>query len=293
MRIASVLLIVAGLTAGLIGCDGSGSLQSDSGTTSETPSEIKPSPEARYTLLLKTFSQSNHVEQASRYKLNTEKLAGWDGLYIEIDDDHSALYWGKYATIEDTKKNLKRAHEYTTPFGVTVYLAAVAIPIEKDVQAPPQWDLRIAPGVYTVLVAEFYDVPDRDYYGRKQFAVEYCRQLRGQGKRAFYHHGLAKSQVTVGAFGATAAKLAAPSSFDMSRKETTLKMTKGDAPTQPAAPSVLVPLDARMKQIIDEFEYLAVNGRTENRRAFDPLTRKYIMIPARPEPIAIPRSARR
>ncbi len=285
MKIASVLLIVAGLTAGLIGCDGSGSSLSGLGT--------QDSQEARYTLLLKTFNRANHLEEASRYKLNSEKFAGWDGLYIEIGDDHSALYWGKYATMDQAKKAQKIAREYTTPVGSKVYEAAIPIPIEKDVQAPPQWDLRIAPGVYTVLVAEFYDVPDRDYYGRKQFAVEYCRQLRAQGKRAFYYHGQAKSRVTVGAFDSTAAKASAQQSFDVSRKETTLEVTKDGKRTRSTAPLVLVPIDASMKRIIDEFEYLAVNGRTENRRAFDPMTSEYIMVPARPEPIAIPRPARR
>ena len=285
MRIASAMLIVAGLTAGLIGCNGSGSSLSGTGT--------RASQEARYTLLLKTFTQASHLQDASHYKLNTEKHAGWNGLYIETDDDRSVLYWGKYATVEDAKKNLKTAQEYTAPFGAKVYSLAMLIPIKKDVQAPPQWDLRIAPGVYTVLVAEFYDVPDRDYYGRKQFAVEYCRQLREQGKRAFYYAGLNKSQVTVGAFDSAAAKASAQQTFDVSRKETTLEVTKGGRRTQSTARSVLRPVDTRMKQIIDEFEYLAVNGRTENRRAFDPITSQYIMIPARPEPIAIPRHPRR
>ena len=75
-------------------------------------------------------------------------------------------------------------------------------------------------------------------------------------------------------------------------KETTLEVTKEGDPVKQSQPSgrfVLTPVDARMKQIIDEFEYLAVNGRMENRRAFDPMTSKYIMVPARPEPIAIPR----
>jgi hypothetical protein len=144
-----------------------------------------------------------HTEQAKLYKANTEKYAGWENLFIVHKEDHSLLFWGKYARLDDAQPNLKKAKEYLTPAKIKVYAKAIVVPLPgKEDVGPPEWNLdNTDPNyVYTVLVAEFHDVPEQDYVGRRDFAVQYCKQLRGEGRLAFYRHSEIESVVTVGLF---------------------------------------------------------------------------------------------
>jgi hypothetical protein len=68
---------------------------------------------------------------------------------------------------------------------------------------PAAWNLRNVKAPYTYLVATFSDMPERNYVGRKQFAVNYCKQLRDSGYEGYFFHGSVVSLVTVGAFPAS------------------------------------------------------------------------------------------
>jgi hypothetical protein len=117
-----------------------------------------------------------------------------------------------------------------------------------------------------VLVAVFYDEPDANYVGRQQFAVDYCRQLRQEGEMAFYHHGPVRSMVSVG-------------SFD----ESVVEKVREGKETQ------AVIRDDRVKAILAKHPSLAVNGREELQRVYNPKTKKIEMTPATSQLIAIPR----
>jgi len=67
---------------------------------------------------------------------------------------------------------------------------------------PAEWNLRSAPGVYTLQITYIFDKPGLPNH--KDVAVEICKALREQGEEAWYLHNDRISVVTVGHFDETA-----------------------------------------------------------------------------------------
>jgi hypothetical protein len=220
----------------------------------------------RFGILLFTFDQPGHPGQAEYNRQATQKLTGWKDLYVVSAASNSRLFWGHYASPEAAGADLARAKAFRTPQGQALFAGALVAPLPAPPVGPPEWDAVRAPGVYTVLVAVFYDEPDANYVGRQQFAVDYCRQLRQEGEMAFYHHGPVRSMVSVG-------------SFD----ESVVEKVREGKETQ------AVIRDDRVKAILAKHPSLAVNGREELQRVYNPKTKKIEMTPATSQLIAIPR----
>jgi len=226
--------------------------------------------EGNYTILLYICrGPGSHIAQAKRYKANTEKYAGWKHLFIVHREDHSLLFWGKYASLADAQPNLKKAKKYLTPAKVKIFTKAIVVPLPgKKIVGPPEWNLDNTDPkyVYTVLVAEFHNVPEADYVGREKFAVELCKQFRKEGLAAFYRHGTAESIVTVGLFGKSAIQ----------------ETPKGNR-------MIRTVKDPAINRIFKKFPKLAVNGREKIITTVDPKTRQIKKIPAPTYLTKIPR----
>jgi hypothetical protein len=67
---------------------------------------------------------------------------------------------------------------------------------------PAEWDLKIAPGLYTLQITYIFDKPGLPNH--KEVAVEICKTLREQGDEAWYLHNDRISVVTVGHFDESA-----------------------------------------------------------------------------------------
>ena len=236
----------------LFGCqntssDGSGSTMVN---PFRTPAASKKA-QNRYTVMLRLFSDPTyHKQQADHYKAQTERFTRWSNLFVLGEEDKSRLCWGRYRTAEEAQENLKTAQTYVTPLGAKIYAAAVIIRMPAEDIGPPEWKLKNAPGVYTVLVAVFYDMPEAKYFTSSADAVAYCERLRKKGYDAYYHHSSSRSVVTVGSFPAEAVDSEANQIRSI-----------------------------RMRSLITGFEYLAVNGhrdrlkipiRKKRRLQFDP-----------------------
>ena len=226
MRSSPVWLAAATAALVLVGCNGATSTQTADG---------------HYTIQLKAFgSPLKHRLVAEQFKQHTEKDTGWKGLFAYPEKDKTQLCWGRYSRIEDAQKNLRKAKRYKAHNDKTVYAMALVIAMPGQDVGPPEWKLQGAKGLYSVLVAVFYDVPDQDYIGRERFAVEYCRQLRKRGLEAYYYHGTTTSAVAVGAFPEAAIRV----SRDPGVQKRTI-------------------VNREMKRIIDRVNRLAVNGREQ------------------------------
>ena len=226
--------------------------------------------EGNCTILLSVCrGPGSHVKQAKHYKKATEQHARWKNLFIVHKEDHSLLYWGRYEKVPDAHPNLKKAKAYRTPTGMPVFAKAIIVPIPGLENAgPPEWNLANVPAQYafTVLIAEFRNVPEANYMGRQTFAVDYCRLLRKENVPAYYKHDSVSSIVTVGAFD--------PSAVSLVRQGKTLRH---------------VPRDPKINAIFKRFPDLAVNGRQKLIKAVNAKTRKVHKIPAPTHLIQIPR----
>jgi len=196
--------------------------------------------EAVCTILLRVFGGEGHAQEAEEYKHKTQEHAAWSDVYVVHHAGYSELYRGRYPSAEAAAADLKRAKSYRTPVGVQVFFRAIVMPLREQTAAQSEYDLSKAQGTFTIVVAEFYDVPNAGYVGQKKFAEQYCRQLRDKGLDAYVLHGPAKSLVSVGSFSESAYPAV---TLDGKRQR--------------------VIRDPRMEELLKQYPKLAVNGRQD------------------------------
>lgn len=244
-KISGVVILLCGLA--IAGCPPSNG--------PDLLDRLRPGPvggeEDSFTIMLYSFRGPKHVYLAKDWKLKAEEHTGWRGLFVVHKADNSKLYWGRYRSIDDAQADLKKAKTYRTGTGAEPFAQAIVAVLPGKEVGRPEWSLIKAQGVYTVLIAVFYDVPEADYVGRRRFAAEYCQQLRDQGQEAYYKHDASQSIVTVGAFPAEA-----------------IKTVVTDGKRQ------AVVTDERINAIRKRHPFLAVNGRKEYLTGVDPKTNK-------------------
>ena len=235
------------------------------------PFEEAPQPGAdQYAVLLVSLRDPvPHVEMAKRHKEGLAKYAKWDDVYIVHKEGHSDVYRGRYRSIEAAQGHLKAAKRYISPNGTRPYASAIVVPLPGKNPGPAEWDLSTAPGAYSVVIAIFYDVPEAKYFGRKKFAVDYCRQLREEkGEQAYYRHGPAQSSVCIGTF-----------------PEDAVQMVK-DEQGRDVRPEVR---DRRIHAIMAKYPYLADNGRERITTVINPRTGRPERIKVKTYPVHIPK----
>lgn len=231
-----------------------------------------------WTIVLMSFWGPNHIEESERFLHNTEARTGWKNLRVIHQEGNSELQWGKYCTVPEAGADLKRARAFKAPgSGELLYGKAMVIPLPGARVGPAEWDLaETKTGDLSVQVAVFFDVPEKNYTGRKHLAVEYCRQLRSEGYEAYFFHSTARSAVSIGLFPAKAVR----------RRPNT-------------SPVQYEILDPRMREIMIKFPKLAVNGREELMTMIDPktahtesgaITGTYVKVPVETSPFIIPRA---
>ena len=257
-KTSSWLIFAAAVAAGLGGCD-----QAEVNALLSSKSAHN---EGEYTILLYVLKSADHVERIKDFKTQTEKDTKWKSLFVVHKAGHSELYWGKYATLRQAQKDLKKAKAYRTAVGIPAYAKSMVMPLPGKDIGPPEWNLLNAKGAYTVVVAVFYNVPEANYYGRKQNAVAYCRQLREKGEEAYYHHGISQSTVSIGTF-----------------PESAVRMVTRRGVSRPEIQ------DPRVEAIRRRFKYIAVNGWSQKETVINPKTGRAEWDTAKPRLYRIPR----
>lgn len=220
---------------------------------------------ARHAILLNTFIHPQyHVETAQYWLEQAEQQTRWRGLFVIHEDGASLLYWGTYASLSKAESRLAKARNFRTepadgaPEGVPVFIAATIVPAPGIDMGPPEWilsndtaDLR-----WTLVVAEFHSGPG--YKEPERYAVQYCRQLREEGRQAFLHHTPAKSYVTLGNFP--------ESSYKMTTTRNTTREWANLGMAWPTIP------DKRLRDLVRSYPELATNGRRSIIREINPIT---------------------
>ncbi len=220
--------------------------------------------EGAYTILLFTHEGADHIVDAKAHEERITKASGWDGLFVVDKEKTSSLYWGKYKNRKAAMKNLKKAKEFVSPTtGVKIYQRAMVVPLPGKDEGPPEWNLKNAPAgmKWSVKVGVYYDMPDRNYYGRKGEAVEVCRQLRERGEEGYYFHGPVRSGVFIGAF---------PPSSAYMRQVQSVQKKSGDESYK----EDFIVNDPRIRRILKDYPDLVVCGAGETTKVYDPKTQQ-------------------
>ena len=196
---------------------------------------------------------------------------GWDGVFVINKAAQSELYWGRYRSGEQARKNLATAKAHRAETGIKPFGKATVVTLPGKDIGPPEWNLRNCPAAYTLLVAVFTNDPARNYIGRRKFAVDYCRRVREGGYEGYFYHGPVVSHVTIGAFGESAVEF------------------KRDQPVERA-----IIRDPRILELQKPgvFPHLAVNGSGENELGWDLKAKKWVRLPKRTRVMRVPRDGK-
>ena len=219
----------------------------------------EPQGRARYTVLLgRVYSPEYHVEWAEHLLEMTEQDTGWSDLRIVHNSGMSELFWGRFVTLEQAERYVRRARRYKRPEGGQVFASPVALTLPPQKIGPPEYDLENVEGHWTLVIAEFNDKVDAP--GHEEAALAYCLELREHGHRTYYWNKPLKSYVTIGVF-----------------PEESFNYVYDDDRYTAVGPFLL---DEDLANLQDRFPDLAVNGRQELRRYFNNTTNQYERSPA-------------
>ncbi|MBL8879975.1 MAG: hypothetical protein JNG88_12720 [Phycisphaerales bacterium] len=186
---------------------------SGGGSSASMPSLFGPAPiEEPWAVRCITLRGADRFRYAKRYEELLKQVKELDPALVQVlhDESASTVYYGRYkrnwnpstgkATYQpDHQRDLHMiqtlafSDSSVWPFKLASMEALPVGGAEK-----PEWDLRGAKGVWSLQVAVFYNSEQMN--SRKHAALEYCKLLREQGYEAYYHHGIANSSVTIGAF---------------------------------------------------------------------------------------------
>jgi hypothetical protein len=158
-----------------------------------------------------TITTPTHVPDSDTLKEQLIRRTGSTNWYVIHGEGQSTLYYGFYKTFDDKSQpdevarakadrqfvGTLRADNGDMPFSRCVFLPLAS----PDPDAPPEWDIRRAPGYWSLQIAAYKGSPDR-----KKYAVEAVREARAQGIEAYYYHGAAVSSVFIGSWPREAVK---------------------------------------------------------------------------------------
>jgi hypothetical protein len=218
--------------------------------------------EESYTILLcAPYMGFDHVRDSAEGKRWTEEATKWKGVYVVHEERSSSLYMGRYADEGGAVADLAKIRVWKSTDGGQPFALAMVTKLAGERVGRPEWDLSGAKDpnwVYTVVIAEFYNVPKEGYTSRKQLAAANCEDLRSKGVEAFYFHGPAKSFLTIGVFPIDAFKT---DFVPMGPDKTSSRMRFASE---------------ALKKVMHDYPYLAVNGRQAKLKGTDSYEGTYV-----------------
>jgi hypothetical protein len=249
-----------------------------------------PPADAQWTIYCQAVAGPDHVARANALKEQLIEVTHLKPWHVIHQEDQSVLYYGYYKTINDPKdkKETTRAKndrqtiaDLKDAAGNKVFGAAMFVEVSApDPQAPPQWDLRNAPGYWSVEIAMYKEHPQR-----KQAAIDTVRDARAQGVDAYYYHGPTASSVCIGAWPKEAVReqeSAAEYNQDPSQDllvlpqpvtdNTEFRNRDGQKITT-VAPRI-EPVDPSLIAAMDKYKERSVNGEVYMRTVEDPVTKQ-------------------
>jgi hypothetical protein len=256
-------------------------------------------PGAVYTLWCMTINTPTNVPDSDRLKQELIQKTSSNDWYVIHGDGQSTLYYGFYKTFDDKNNPDEVARAQAdrrmiaglrddsgdTPFGKCAFVSLAS----PDPDAPPDWDLRNAPGYWSLQIAAYRGSPDR-----KKFAVDAVRQARAMGIQAYYYHGPAVSCVFIGTWPREAVHEDNPDGAKQQDPNSTLVVPSqplppgastdnlhmpDGRPIEVAAPKAEV-VDPNLIATMRQYPENAVNGQVTMHRVMTPTGEKEIPDPS-------------
>jgi hypothetical protein len=194
-----VPVVLAGL-AMLVGCD-------NQMGTGQLPTGMNLG-KGQYTILLETQHGPFSFEKVKTYREIIASNTGWpesDLLLVRNEREQTAsLYYGTFDGFDAAVDRLLDIRKIKTDRGNKPFSRGLVqvVPAPGTQIGPKQWNLENAKGDFTLCVGKWHNMPDKNFFLRRENAVLHCKRLRDKGYEAYYFHGDLESIVTVGLFQA-------------------------------------------------------------------------------------------
>jgi len=209
-----LLCAAAAAAAVLAGCAAAARDQRPGGRMLRLALPMRGGYAPEYTILCMEARGPEGARMVELMAKGLKNLRGLDPNLVRVErkGDTARLYYGRYRGVPD-----KRIDQFVPPpkaredmrlirnlasGTARPFLFATIVEIPPPDVGPPEWDLRNAPGVYTLQICYCIDKPG--WPNRKEVAVAICKALREEGEEAWYWHGPKASVVTVGHFDESA-----------------------------------------------------------------------------------------
>jgi len=248
-----------------------------------------------WTIRCVTLRGPNRFQMADSYAAALKKVNGIKPERVQVfhETAESVVYYGKYQRVYDAKND--RETFRPDNLGALNLLRQLSMNVSDPVlgsrtvwpfqlatmdalpggRSPhPEWELKNAPGYYSLQVAVFYNTGDMRR--RRYAAQEYCRILREEkGEEAYYDNGEVNSSVCIGAF-----------------PESAIQTTQKTDPLTGILHVTCRIVDERMLALQRKYPYNLHNGRILYEILHDPATGRKIRDPHTSFAVEIPRAGR-
>lgn len=200
MKIITLTAFISTLAAVLFilsGCTGGG------GYDRAGPVGVNPSAatnKGRFTIVLAQYIDYDREQKAQWLQVRAKQVLNSDDVWFEYDQPRLSVNYGHFQKHKDAQKELLRTRKLYPQLGLGpqnlqfCYLKEIPLP---DPPAPEDWHIFNSGCAYTLEMAVFFNVPDKNYFNRKADTVEAVKNLRAEGKQAYYLHGPQASWVYV------------------------------------------------------------------------------------------------
>ena len=163
------------------GCNGGGAIDNtDYGTGPGGPSPSAAAKKGRFTIVLAQFVEYDREQKAQRLQGRAKQLLNSDDVWFEFDQLRLSVNYGHFQKHKDALKELQRTRKLYPQLGLGpknlqfCYLKEIPQP---DPPAPEDWHIFNSGCAYTLEMAVFFNVPDKNYFNRKTDAVEAVKLL--------------------------------------------------------------------------------------------------------------------
>ncbi|MBN1844310.1 MAG: hypothetical protein JW810_01420 [Sedimentisphaerales bacterium] len=154
----------------------------------------------QFTVVLAQYIQEDRNQLAGSLQVRARSLLGSDDVWMEFEQGRLTVNYGHFDDIDKAERELERVRSLYSQLGLGPsnlqfsYLRELPQP---DPPAPQEWNLPFSGCSYTLEMAVFFNVPEKGYFNRKADAVQAVRNLRAEGKQAYFLHGPQASWVYV------------------------------------------------------------------------------------------------
>jgi hypothetical protein len=206
LRHKTLIALACTLVAALFissGCNGGGgSVRGDPGygTGSGGAGPSTAAKKGRFTIVLAQYIDYEREQKAQQLQARAKRVLNRDDVWFEYEQPRLSVNYGHFQKYNDAQKELQRTRKLYPQLGLGpqnlqfCYLKEIPQP---DPPAPEDWHILNSGCAYTLEMAVFFNVPEKEYFNRKADAVEAVKNLRAEGKQAYYMHGPQASWVYV------------------------------------------------------------------------------------------------